>query len=124
MGMSLERPWGGRVGLVAGALWGKGECLCVIAAILTALATKLKYERASPSPLGRNQSPKGDLSCQHELRQAHSDHLAWSPFYPLPRGDLAFWSSSRAGMALKDKQQVNEVIICLAVRPPPLLTDL
>lgn len=70
------------------------ECLCVIAAILTALghnatlATKLKYDSAPKPSREKSEPEEQSLLPATRLCQVHSDHLAWSPFYPSAKRGL------------------------------------
>lgn len=89
--------------------------MCVIVAILTALEHKAALAtnsntRAPQNPPGRNQSRKGNLSCQHQALPGSPRSAGMEPFLSIcQEGDLAFLFSSAAGMVLKSMQQVDEV---------------
>lgn len=86
------------------------ERLCVIAAILISLghnatlATKLKHESA-PEPSREKSEPEGQ-SLLPASGSARFAQIIWHGALSthLPRGDLAFRSSSRAVKALKNMQ--------------------
>lgn len=87
MGMSLERPRAGCWGSV-GERW---ECLCVIAAILTALATKLKYESESvPEPSREKSEPEGQSLLPARALPGSLRSFGMEPFLSSAKRGLGF----------------------------------